>query len=212
MKKFYNLDEAFSYQPNCPLCDEPIQLDYKEMTTEPDSHVVKVVTTFITPGGNEVTIDYYHNNIVSYKEKQSQSSIFNIGKTGQIPQFTGNYNLKKGGIEAFGVNASCTKCSKYGFNLQIWIDWKEWAVTIICLNSESLSFEEGNVLHEIKNIYSTEKTEYDKFTKIEIDDGVVKASGYHSRRNSTVTFPLIPMDLKNPEKFLQRIKTLVIFS
>ncbi len=212
MKKFYNLDEAFHYQDSCPLCNEPIEADYKEMSMGHDLDSTKVVATFITPGSDEISIDYYHNNIVSYKEKQSYRDIYSIGSPGIIRQSTGNYSLRKSGVEFFGVNASCTKCSKYGYVLQMRLDWKEWMITGIFLNSESVSLERGDVLHEIKNVYATEKTEYTKFDRYEKYDETMRASGWTSKRDSTLTLPLISSDLSDPDKTLKRIKNLIIFS
>ncbi len=211
MRKFYNLDEAFHYQPSCPLCGESIEADYKELTMGSDLDSPSVVATFLV-GGDEVSIDYYHNNVISYKEKQNHQSIFTIGSPSIIHNSTGNYSLRKSGTDIFRVNVSCTQCCQYGYVLQVYIDWKEWGVVGIYLNSESISIEEGSTLHEIKNIYATEKTEYDKFTKMEIDEENLKMSGYMGRRNSTITFPLMPLDVKNPQALLNRIKTLIIFS
>src|SRR5512143_1133694 len=147
MKKFYNLDEALHHQPFCPFCGDSIEADYKEITIDPESHVTKVTATFLTGNSSEVSIDYYHNNIVSYKEKSSHSGVYNTGSV-SMPRYTGNYNIRKNGTEIFGVSASCTKCSQYGFVLQIHLDFKEWMATGIFLNSESISIEEGDTLHE----------------------------------------------------------------
>lgn len=212
MKKFYNLDEALHHQPSCPFCGDSIEADYKEITMDPESHVTKVTATFLTGNSSEVSIDYYHNHILAYKEKSNYSGVYNIGTASTSHHNMGNYSLRKSGSEIFGVSASCTKCAKYGYVLQIHLDWKDWIVSGIFLNSESISIEEGDILHEIKNVYATEKTEYDKFTKVEVDDGTVKMSGYSGRRNSTITFPLMPLDPKNPQALLNRVKNLVIFS
>jgi hypothetical protein len=212
MKKFYNLDEALHYQPSCPLCGDSIEADYKEVSMDPDSRVTKVTATFLTSSASEVSIDYYHNNIVSYKEKSSYNSSYVTG-TNTTPHFSAKGSgFNKNGFEIFGVSASCTKCSMYSYVLQIHLDFKDWMAKYIFLNSESISIEEGETLHEIRNVYGTEKTEYDRFTKVEVDDGTVKMSGYSGRRNSTITFPLMPLDPKNPKALLNRIKTLIPFS
>lgn len=211
MKQFKNLHEAFYYHPFCPLCQEPIGIDYKEQIVNGSWDKPKVVTVFTIPGGDEISIDFYTNEVLSYKEFKSFSHNYTTGGT-SITSHTGNYNIYTSGKLLFGVSASCSKCSGYSFTLQICVDWETNLAGGIFFNSESLSVEEGEILHEIKNVYATEKTEYDRFNKVEVDDGIVKMSGYSGRRNSTITFPLMPLDHKNPYNLLNRIKNLIVFS
>lgn len=209
MKQFQNLSEAFSYHSHCPLCQEPIEADYKEMAFDHTQGRDSIITTFLV-GGDEISINYYSNQIVSYKENRPIHTNTSRGSLGNY--YVGSTGLKGGGTEMFRVTASCGKCGVYGYVLQMHVKLDEFKLIGIFLNSESLSIEEGDTLHEIKNVYATEKTEYDKFTKVDIDDGTVKMSGYRGRRNSTITFPLMPMDPENPQAILNRIKNLIIFS
>lgn len=210
MKQFKNLHEAFNYQSRCPLCSEPIEVDYKEQIANDSWDKPKIVTIFQLSGGDEISIDYYTNEVRSYTEAKSYN--YAHGSPSVAKYCSGNYNIYKSGTLFFGVNASCLGCSKYGFTLQIAVDWASTLASGIFLNSESVSIEDGDALYEIKNIYATEKTTYDKFTKVDIDDGTVKMSGFQGRQNSTITFPLMPLDPKNPRALLDRIKKLIIFS
>lgn len=205
MKQFSNLYEAFHHQPRCPLCQDSLDPDYKEVSTNAD----KTAVTFIV-GSDDVTIDYYDNQIVSHKSDRTLWNYSNRGTPGNY--YIGKAGLQGSGTEMFKVTASCNKCSKYGYVLQLHVRLDEGRLIGIFLNSESVSIEEGDTLHEIKNIYATEKTEYDKFTRFELHNETVDASGWSGRRNGTISFPLMPLDVKNPEMLLNRIKNLIVFS
>lgn len=209
MKQFKNLNEAFNYQASCPVCDDPIEPDYKEKIVNSSWDRPKIVTIFTLQGGDEVSIDYYTNEILTYTEAKSYKTTYG---NPTMTVHTGNYNVYKSGQLIFGVNASCGKCGTYGYSLQVIIDWESKLAAGIFLNAETISIEEGDTLHEIRNAYAVGKTEYDKFTKVDVDDGTVKMSGYSGRQNSTIYFPLMPLDVKNPQLLLKRIKNLIIFS
>lgn len=212
MKQFKNLDEAFHYQASCPICSEPIEPDYKEKIANSSWDKPKIATVFTLTGGDEISIDYYNNEVLTYTEANKYNYTYGAGNS-YVTSHSGNYNIYKNGTLMFAIHATCYKCGLYGYNIQAVVDWKERAIVGLFLNSESISIEEPDgTLHEIKNFYSSEKTTYDKFTKVDIDDGTVKMSGYSGRRNSTITFPLMPLDVKSPSTLLNRIKKLIIFS
>lgn len=207
MKQFKNPEEAFQYQTHCPLCNEPIEADYKEISYDPSG--LKTVVTF-NVGSDDLTIDYHTNEIVSHVETRDLWNYRNNPAAG-------NYHIMKAGLigkgtEIFKVTASCGKCGKYGYVLQMHVRLDERKLVGIFLNSESVSIEEGEVLHEIKNIYATDKTEYDKFTRVEVHNDTMDMSGWSGRRNGTVTFPLMPLDVKHPQILLSRIKNLIIYT
>jgi hypothetical protein len=72
-------------------------------------------------------------------------------------------------------------------------------ITDLFLNAEFLSVEKNGNAYEMKNNFVKKTTEYTPF-----DAG--KSDGKHC------TLPLIPFDLQNPLKTLERIQTLVLFS
>ncbi len=184
MKQFKNLDEAFHHHHSCPFCNEPMKLGYSRLLVLES----KTIVTFQV-GDATIDVDYYDNDVIWHSEKSKPSK-----------------------LEMFRVLTTCDSCSKYGYVLQVHVDSDVMKVIGIYLNSETFSIELGDELYEIKNLYSTGKTTYDKFDRVNIDTETVKASGWSGRRNSTISFPLIPMDINNPEKTLDRIKGLVIFS
>lgn len=182
MKEFNNLHEAFGYQTKCPFCSHRthITCDKIESIYEPHKTIEKVT---LRTGTIQFVIDGHDNTVY---ECYSGSAKFS-------------------GIFMFSLHGLCESCSKYSFSIGISIDITNMKVVSLFLNSETFSIEEGSRLSEIRNVYTTEKTEYTTFTNYESEDAKP-----HDKQ--TTVLPLIPMDLENPDKTLNRIKTLVLFS
>jgi hypothetical protein len=149
-------------------------------------------------GKSSLILDYNTGEL-----KELKSASFEEIHTRSYPVYSSNgsaYSAQKYGKQIFGVYCSCGKCGQYGYTLQVHLDLDLGKIICIFLNSETLSFEKGSLLHEIRNIYSTGKTDYRVFD----NDNVTETK--------TLTLPLIPMDLSDPDKTLERIKTLALFS
>jgi len=196
MKQFQNLFEVLEYQPTCPLCKSRVMpvaanLNYDEN---------RVIAT-LTIGNITLVVDCHTNKVLQYSESSNLHQIYTIGSqiAYQVP--TGNYNLLKGN-NMFRLNMICDKCSKYGYLTQIHVDGGEYQVTGLFLNSESLSVEDGTKLYEIKNVYAVDKTELSIFHQ-----------HLSSQRGALdkIEFPLVPLDLQNPMKTIERIKNLIAF-
>jgi len=199
MKQFQTLDEAFHHQSNCPFCHKVITKGWAQMTFDGGETLVE-----FDLGKTSVTLDYKTGDLREYKT----SSPFEEIATRSYPVYASNgsaHSAQRNGKELFRVICACTECSQYTYVLQIHLDMDKRRVVGIFLNSETLSIEKGTDLHEIKNVYATNKTEYSTFTNYESDD--IKTNDRKS-----IVLPLIPMDLSNPTKTLDRIKTLVLFS
>lgn len=186
MIEFKNLDEAFRHHTNCPVCGEKMKANYSELHTSDG----KTVIVFKLKD-DLIEVDYYGDDVKWFTHEKNVN-----------PQYV---------LDFFGISITCDDCSKYGYTLKICADRTNNKVTSIHLNSESLSIEKDKELYEIKNIYSLNRTEYIKFTKVEEHTEVLSMSGWLSKRDGTVSLPLIPLDLDNPEKTVERIKGLVIF-
>jgi hypothetical protein len=86
--------------------------------------------------------------------------------------------------------------------IQVHISLEHGRLIALVLNSEAVSIEEGAKLYEVKNIYTTEKTEMSTFhTRLSQQRGAL----------DKVELPLVPLDLQNPLKTVERIKNLLVF-
>lgn len=102
------------------------------------------------------------------------------------------------GVCYYGLTIECKSCCQFSYTIQIFIDLEKCRLIKTCLNSETISLEDNGSVHEIKNIYSFNQTEYTCFAK----NGSCKE----------VTLPLIEFNLSNPKETVSRIKKLIIFS
>lgn len=186
MKQFKNLDEAFHYHSTCPVCSGTMKTNYSQLLTSDGK-----TTIVFQLKDDSIEADYYGDDIKWYSERSTNSQYV---------------------LDFFGISIVCDGCSKYSYTLRVCADRPKEKITSIHLNSESLSVEKNDELHEIKNIYSIKRTEYVKFTKVEEHTEVLSMSGWLSRRNGSISLPLIPLDLSNPEKTIDRIKGLIVFS
>jgi hypothetical protein len=136
--------------------------------------------------------------------------IYGIGSASPLSYnpATWNTSIRTDGHMMERLLIGCERCYQYDYVIQVIVSIKESRITGLVLNSESLTIDEGNATHEIRNVYSFEKTEYNKF--INKSDNTHKLHNYVG--NDTVSLPLIPLDLERPYKTLERIKTLVLFS
>jgi len=124
----------------------------------------------------------------------------------KISQVLAGYNPYKGypinytlfdGIFITGRKVAC-RCNCYEYSLQLHIDLKEHHLSKIILNSETVTIEDGEDVHEIRNIYTMDKTEYTRISK--------------NKSFDTLKIPLVSENLFNPQETLIRLKKLLIFS
>lgn len=106
------------------------------------------------------------------------------------------------------MGMTCDDCCKYHYLVKFVIDVGMKTLIDIELNSETISLEDGKgTVHEIKNIYPIKETQYAYFPK----GDRIYLDGTHVGEKF-ISLPLIPLDVDNPLKTLERIRTLVLFS
>lgn len=192
MKQFKNLFEVLNYHSTCPFCSTRMSSDM-DLNYDENS-----VTAYLKFGSTHLTVDCHNNNII--KQNVVSSISFTGGPTIQIGSSLAD--LSTGGINIRRLNISCDGCSKYAYLVQMHISLDAGKIVSLVLNSESASIEEGAKLYEIKNIYTTEKTEMATFhTHLSQQRGAL----------DKVELPLVPLDLQNPLKTVERIKNLIVF-
>jgi hypothetical protein len=107
-----------------------------------------------------------------------------------------------------GLTNRCGKCERFYYTLQLHIDLNNYILAGVYLNSETIAVDDKKgTIHRIKNVYSTKETEYAYYPKGER----VYLDGAHVGRKS-ITIPLISLDVDKPEKTIERLKTLIVFS
>lgn len=181
IKVFKNIRDGINYLTNCPFCGNELFLNEKEHSiSQKKGH------PFLT--FNLIGEDLLHINIntdevfVDLNQTISSHGYFNYGT---------NYH---------GINIECVNvdCSLFDFTIQLQTNLDKNKINHIILNSERISYEDKQgMLHEIKNIYTSNTTEYTFYTKSE---------------SKNKKLPLVPLDFNNPENTIQRIKKLIIFS
>ena len=208
MKLFRTIKDALAYQKSCPMCTSLLKLKLDEhevgMTTEIDRHgVVRTILTWSSPE-SKLAIDLETDEIISYTEtRRMPSPIYGIGSVSPVAYIPSkSTGLTSDGQLMERLLVGCELCCQYYYVVQVIVSidsMGEIRVTGLYLNSEFLIINEGDTTHEIRNIYSFEKTRYIKHNTSYIGAGIIN-------------LPLIPLDLKNPHKTLERVKTLVLFS
>jgi len=193
MKKFRSIQSAINYHKNCPVCFQQMQINDKDLAADyyGDNLDTKSVSFWLDVYQNDILTIHLSNDDVEVTDM-----VYEIGEhsTFYIP------NTRKVGYHGKflqGMTLDCKICCKFSYTLQVHVDLEIKKLTGIFLNSETLTVEEGSVVHEIKSIYSTKQTEYARF---------------EPGSDKRVNLPLIPLDLKNPEETIKRVKKLIIFS
>lgn len=210
--KFHLIRQALEYQTHCPICSSSLLIDDRYAETKIDWDEGKERTRLLwkTQDGEEMIIDpdsscvrfvdkyFVPEYVVGTSNYSSQAYMGRI-----IPRAKRVYD----GLLYERIGMTCDDCCRYYYLVKFIIDVGVKTIIDIELNSETLSIEDGKgTVHEIKNLYSIKETEYAYFPK-----GRVYLDGKHVGEKS-ITLPLIPLDLDNPTKTLERIRTLVLFS
>jgi len=197
MKQFQNLIEAIKYHSTCPFCSGKMSTD---MDLTYDENSLKAYLKF---GVSKVIVDCVTNDIIQYSEQSSIDTTYSIGCGRPAVQTWGaSQGLSTNGVDYRRVSISCEDCYKYGYLVQVLISLSDAKIVGLFLNSETVSVEDMARLYEIKNIYATEKTEMSIFHQL-----TSKQKGPLDK----VDLPLIPLDLQNPMKTVERIKKLIVF-
>ncbi len=197
MKQFKNLPEVLAYQSTCPFCSKRM-MPGLDMTYDENS-----VKAYLKFGDSQVTVDCNNNNILECREVSGINTLYTFQKTPTF-QYIGStmMGLSKSGVDMRRLLVSCEECSKYSYLVQVHLSLEQRKIVGLYLNSETASIEDGARLYEIKNIYATEKTEMSTFH--------THLSNQHGALDK-VEFPLVPLDLQNPMKTVERIKKLIVF-
>lgn len=198
MTKFLSLPEAFHNQSTCPICCQNLHFDANVAKEWSERYQTNQTTiTFQLDGELSLTADYETGNIRRWSKKRPLQQIYVIGEDSPIDC---HYRQNTPMTNIFSTVLGCTSCYQYRRLFQIYLYNEQ--ITYLHLNSEFLAIEKSANLYEIRNNYVREETIFTPFDYFRAS----KSDG------KSCVLPLIPWDLQNPNKTLDRIQNLVIFS
>ena len=198
---FQTINDAINYKINCPLCHTGIvSLNSSDVKSYQSFDGFRDTLTWTT-SQEEVVINL--NNDTIEKMTLKSGSVQNFGYNTTVNYVSQSSSSINNGTMYLRMGFNCEKCRRYYYMAQILVDTKSFKAIKILLNSESILLEDEKGSHEITNTYTMAQTEYLHFTNS--NPGPFTAG-------KAITLPLIDLDLDHPEKTLERIRTLIVFS
>jgi hypothetical protein len=181
MKIFNTLKEGLAHRLNCPFCDSLLVASSKSTGSYEDRFSFQV-----SSGYNEAFVVFKETETViliedpKLKSKPSKKLSIN----GQF--WTGLY-----------VNCEDKECCKYSYSLLLKFNIQSISLEEISLANESLTFDENDLITEIRNRYGSDDTLF-----ITCD---------RSGLTKTAKLPLLSINLDNIEEVLNRARKLIVF-
>lgn len=208
MIKFPSFRDAINYRKFCPVCKKRLQINDRDLATD---------YGYEFRGNGSETLSFYLDQSqtdtltinldteaceISYSERIDEDYGY-PGGMGNVTTGRTFYAKKASprtynGMLIHALTINCNSCCQYGYTLQIHFDLAVKKLSFALLDSEHITIEDGSSVHEIKNSYAMTKTRYRSFEK----GGSAKA----------IELPLLPLDLKNPQEMVGRIRKLLVFS
>lgn len=212
MQKFKTLLDGCNYQRHCPMCQAKmiinentasIETKWEWSETEKQTTINWLATQHNTD--IELSIQLESNSILSYKFTNNITPIYSMGATMQYYYPSNSYPNNSAFINGIYVrlNFDCERCAQYQYLLQIFVNLSNKTIHTK-LNSETLYIGDNNKLHKINNLYAQAITNY-SFYSPSIKD-------YKDLDKDFYQLPLVPFDVQNPHKTLERIKSLILYS
>lgn len=214
---FASIKDALNYIPRCLLCRHDmsglgslvpgaissLQIDYDNHGYG-DYHSVITYTLIESGYKDHFTINVVNNAITRQTEIETEDQVVNAFSGSQTFKHSPSLPIASG-YQYLHLGVACKSCHKYDYTLQLIICVKPLAMKQIIFNSERLVFQEGewSERRELRNVYTTKKTTYSYFPEPKL--GVV-------RDELKQDFPLLSLNREDPNKTLERVKNLLIFT
>lgn len=178
--KFNSLKEALQFQTNCLFCEKELTVDSKNTSGYNDRFRFVISSS----SDEAFIVDKETENVILVKDvKLSPSKRKSLNFNGQF--WT-------------SMHIDCEDCGRFSYVLQLKFDIDRLSLVDVELNAMSVTFEENDLVSEIRNLYSLEET---------------WLITYNSSGDTKATkLPLIQIDLGDPEKTLARVRKLVVYS
>lgn len=200
---FTNLIAALHYQKGCPICGTKLEVNDRDLATdmgyEYRGEKSGTLSFFIDLREQEViTIEPFTGDVDLTIAGHTEEEYYTVGTIDSIslPKTTKTRQFRNG-MFMHALSVDCKQCSQYGYVLQIHVDMGVRKVVGLYLNSEWITVEHDEVMHEIKNNYAMQRTYY---------------SFYSGGKDQHAEIPLIYLNVQNPFETVARAKKLLIFS
>lgn len=194
--KFTNLSEAFSLHKKCRSCGHAMTACYNDRSIwPPENYDNQTIEIDIAEASDSYTKNLLNinvfNNDISLRFEPYHFS----------PKDTTSNNLSWRGSLHESFNIICLECYNFSFIIQVIVEINGEMISIskILLNSETINIIDNKYINHIKSIYTIGETEYTRINKLD------------NLNIITMYFPLIPLDVNNPQETLKRINKLAIF-
>ena len=207
MKQFRTLIDGIRYQENCPLCKSHLALDERDFAESVEytrGHPYQKFTFWLSMQSNDVVHVYPANERVELSLGHRFRDSMGTDGTVRTPYYFDNTIPAEqvyDGTMFQRLIIQCNYCQRYKYVLKMALNLTHQRIDGTFLNSEWVSVEKDGNACSILSIYSTERTEYKVFS----------IPGDH-QVGDTIDFPLIPINLENPQETLNKIQKLVIFT
>jgi hypothetical protein len=191
---FNNAIDALSYHSYCPFCAEQLLLfcGSKDYDISRSSNFLH-----LRSDDSKVDINLYTNKFnlelirtMPYAELDEGFGYSKISRKSSPWDNTG--------YMVIGIIKECLSCCSYSHILMFHFDLTERCLKSATLNSEWMSIEKSPDVFEINNNYVTDITQYT----------------HHNNNGDSkkYDFPIILINLINPEETLERLHKLIIFT
>jgi hypothetical protein len=196
--KFPSFRAAITYHSQCPICLNPLEINDNRIVSNTKKYHEDIMYHNLTfaLGDDMLSIDTRTERI-DISIRHPFDPIYTIGSS-TFYNVPGTHPIPSSGIFIQGFNIDCMICCQFSYTLQMIIDMNEVKLAGIYLNSESITVESDGMIHEVRNVYSTHKTEYSSFSK--------------NGGQKSFSLPIVPLDLQFPQDTISRIRKLIIFS
>lgn len=212
---FHNLQHALDFRQYCPFCSERMLIEGRAKIetvfndrTYTVSKPVRHFSTRIswrTEDGEEIWFNPSENTIeIAYRYANDMPIGSDVHCSS--PRFNRTPKAIYDGHLYEKMKLVCEHCGNYEYMVQIVIDVGRKRIDEIVLNHEKLEWKEAtNQIHRVRNVYTFDQTEYTTF---------FPGDGKYDKVKEwkQTTLPLIPLNLDELQKTIDRIKTLVLFS
>lgn len=209
MKVFSSLLDGIYYVSECPFCGHQMQISAQDASVnymmDHNSLDMRTELVYSLNFSDTLTIVVETEEVeIVLKPKyldinNSVAGGYNHGYMSPAKSYYPTYN----GRMFLRLRIDCNACCRYSYIIGIEVIVEDnTGIDKVYLNSEMVSWEENTVVHEIRNSYASNETEY----------RIIGDKDKQGAETKSLVLPLISLDLSNLQNTVNRIKTLAIFS